>query len=296
MKINCKKAEKVVSTMKIAQLMTSTSADLESRKRAIQRKEMGEAYKKTAQYQSPKNPLLEVLEDLLSGKADKDLHAADQAQRELEDQGNEHKTNALTTKEEKLERPEVKVEVRKLEMTEKEVIAHEQAHKSVGGDVTGPISYTYATGPDDKRYINGGEVSIQVGEGSTPEETIQILEKVRAAALAPAQPSPQDLRVAASAASQIQQTQVEIARDDYADSLENENPFENVDTGVEVPDRFLSNFDERDANEDTLFGQELESLLFQRMFDKAATRYASHVAMVKNGYRPLGEPIFSQIA
>jgi len=291
-----------VSTMKIAQLMTGSSVDFESRKRAIQRKEMGEAYKKTAQYQSPRNPMLDVLENLLSGKTEKDLHAADQAQRELNRHGDaetkaENKPELLKSKEEKLEQPEVKVEVRKLEMTEQEVIAHEQAHKSVGGDVTGPISYTYTTGPDDKRYIDGGEVSITAGKGSTPEETIKILEKVRAAALAPAQPSPQDLRVAASAASQIQQTLTEISRNDYAEAVDKEeNPFENVDTDVQVPERFLGDFDKRDAAEETVFGQDLENLLFQRTFNKAATKYSSHIAMVKNGYRPFEEPIFSRTA
>lgn len=287
--------------MKIAQLMTTTSADFESRKRAIQRKEMGDVYKRNAQYQSPKNPMLEVLENLLSGKADKELHAADQAQRELEGYGKEanadQKPELVKMKEEKLEQPEVKAEVRKLETTEQEVIAHEQAHKAVGGDVTGPISYTYTTGPDEKRYIDGGEVAIHASEGSTPEETIKILEKVRAAALAPAEPSPQDLRVAASATSQIQQALGEISRSDYAESLEEEeNPFLNVDTSVEVPDRFLNNFDERDATEETVFGQELESLLFQRTFNKATAKYSSHIAMVKNGYRPVDEPIFSQTA
>lgn len=289
--------------MKIAQLRTSTSTDFENRKRAIQRKEMGEAYKKTAQYQSTKNPMLEVLENLLSGKADKELHAADQAHRQLDEHvkeknGNlEHKPDLLKEKEEKLEQPEVQVEVRRLKLTEQEVIAHEQAHKVVGGDVTGPISYTYTTGPDEKRYIDGGEVSINTSEGSTPEETIQILEKVRAAALAPAQPSPQDLRVAASAASQIQQTRAEISNDNYKETIaEEENPFQSIDTSVEVPDRFLKDFDERDAKEETVFGQDLESLLFQRMFTKAATQYASHIAMVKNGYRPFEEPIFSHTA
>ena len=191
----------------------------------------------------------------------------------------------------------MKTEVRKLELTEQEVIAHEQAHKSVGGDVTGPISSTYTTGPDDKRYINGGEVSINASEGSTPEETIQILEKVRAAALAPAQPSPQDLRVASSAASQIQQTRMEISRGEYTESLDEEvNPYEHIDTSVEVPERFLNNFEERDASNATLFGQELENLLFQRTFNKAAQKYSSHVAMVKNGYRSFDEPIFSRTA
>ena len=56
--------------MKIAQLMTGTNLDLENRKRAIQRREMGDIYKKNAQYQAKKNPMLKVLENLLSGKTE----------------------------------------------------------------------------------------------------------------------------------------------------------------------------------------------------------------------------------
>lgn len=287
--------------MKITQFMTGSSIDYESRKRAQQRKEMGEAYKKTAQYQSSKNPMLEMLENLLSGKTEKDLHAADQeksdaANFEIETENQPAEKSEFIYNKENLE-PEVKAEIRELEVTQKEVIAHEQAHKSVGGEVTGPVSYTYTTGPDDKRYINGGEVSIHISEGSTPEETIKILEKVRAAALAPAEPSPQDLRVAASASSQIQQTRLEIADDEYELASEGENePYAGVDTNVEVPERFLNDFTERNAQTATLFGQDLESLIFKRTFTKATSNYINHIAMVKNGYKPFEEPIFSRTA
>lgn len=189
--------------MKIAQLMTGTNLDLENRRRALQRREMGDVYKKNAQYQAKKNPMLEVLENLLSGKTEKDLHAADQANREFGTSTNEQEKSFVEQQKQKLEQPEEKAEIKELELTEKEVIAHEQAHKAVGGSVTGPITYTHTEGPDGKRYINGGEVSINTKEGSTPEETLEILEKVKAAALAPAEPSPQDLRVATSATAQI---------------------------------------------------------------------------------------------
>ena len=52
-----------MGNMKIAQLMTGTNLDLENRKRALQRREVGDAYKKNAQYQSKENPMLEVLEN-----------------------------------------------------------------------------------------------------------------------------------------------------------------------------------------------------------------------------------------
>lgn len=280
--------------MKIAQLMTRTNQDLENRKRVIQRREVGDAYKKNAQYQAKKNPMLEVLENLLSGKTEKDLHAADQAKREFGTPPSEQDKSSVEQQKEKLEQPEVKAEIKALELTEKEVIVHEQAHKAVGGNVTGPITYTHTEGPDGKRYINGGEVAINVKEGSTPEETLKILEKVKAAALAPAEPSPQDLRVAASATAQIQQTRAEMTKQNVEEEVE---PFAGVDTNVEVPERFMNNFEERDATQGTLlFGRELESLLYERTFKKASMKYSNHIDMVKNGYRPFDEPTFSKTA
>lgn len=283
--------------MKIAQLMTGSSIDFEQRKKDIQRREMGEAYKKTRQYQSPKNPMLEELENLLSGKTEKDLHATDRANRELNASVDEETKSLTEKREEELKSPKVQSQIHGLEMTEQEVIAHENAHKSVGGDLTGPVAYTYTEGPDNERYINGGEVSINAKEGATDEETLRILERVKAAALASAEPSPQDLRVAASATAQIQQTRAEIARDRYEEFVtDEEEPFADVDLTTEIPERFLNDFNGRDVTQESVFGKELESLLQQRAFQKATSKYSSHIAMVKNGYRPFDEPSFSKTA
>ncbi|RMA93066.1 putative metalloprotease CJM1_0395 family protein [Hydrogenothermus marinus] len=89
--------------------------------------------------------------------------------------------------------------INELKTIERKVIAHELAHKTVGGELAGSVHYQYVKGPDGKMYIVGGEVPIYFKEGKTAEETIKIAEKIRAAALAPADPSPQDLKVAAKA-------------------------------------------------------------------------------------------------
>ncbi|WP_051173251.1 putative metalloprotease CJM1_0395 family protein [Thermodesulfobacterium hveragerdense] len=101
-----------------------------------------------------------------------------------------------TPKEKNLEELKIRVLIEKLKIREKQVIAHEMAHKIVGGKYAGSVHYQYTRGPDGKLYISGGEVSIDVSEESSPEKTIQKMEIVRAAALAPADPSPQDLQVA----------------------------------------------------------------------------------------------------
>ncbi|MGE3172144.1 MAG: putative metalloprotease CJM1_0395 family protein [Planctomycetota bacterium] len=91
--------------------------------------------------------------------------------------------------------------VRELEHRDREVRQHERAHQAAaGGLASGGAAYTTEVGPDGKHYATGGEVQIRLQEGRTPEETVQRMQQVRRAALAPAQPSPQDLAVAAEAA------------------------------------------------------------------------------------------------
>ncbi len=91
-------------------------------------------------------------------------------------------------------------EVQRLQKSDSEVRAHEAAHQAAAGALGGGASFTYQSGPDGRPYAVGGEVPIRVAPGRTPEETIENARQVRAAALAPADPSAQDLAVAASAA------------------------------------------------------------------------------------------------
>lgn len=103
-------------------------------------------------------------------------------------------------------------QVEELKARDQEVRVHEQAHlAAAGGYATSGASYTYQRGPDGKNYAIGGEVSIDTSPGSTPEETIQKMNVVQKAALAPAQPSGQDRSVAAAAAQAKMQAQQELA-------------------------------------------------------------------------------------
>lgn len=92
-----------------------------------------------------------------------------------------------------------------------EVRRHEEAHARVGGQYAGQPSYSYQTGPDGKRYAVGGEVAIDVSEvPGDPEATINKMVVVKRAALAPAEPSGQDRRVAAYADAQRLEAQAEL--------------------------------------------------------------------------------------
>lgn len=97
--------------------------------------------------------------------------------------------------------PEQQRQTQQLKEIDRKVRAHEQAHLSVGGDlVRGGATFSYQTGPDNQRYAIAGEVSIDASPGRTPKETIPKAQRIRAAALAPADPSAQDQSVAARAA------------------------------------------------------------------------------------------------
>jgi hypothetical protein len=106
--------------------------------------------------------------------------------------------------------------IQQLKMTEQKVIAHEMAHKAAGGNYAGAVSYEYRLGPDGKRYIVGGEVPIDLSDGTSPEDTVQKMEQVRMAALAPADPSPQDYAVAQDASMKEQAARQEIIKAEMA--------------------------------------------------------------------------------
>ncbi len=91
-------------------------------------------------------------------------------------------------------------EVEQLREQDREVRIHEQAHKVAAGPHGGAISFTYTTGPDGKRYAIAGEVAIDVSpvEGDR-EATLRKMQQIQSAALAPAEPSAADRRIAAQA-------------------------------------------------------------------------------------------------
>lgn len=109
--------------------------------------------------------------------------------------------------------PAEQQQIQELKTRDREVRAHEAAHKAAAGPhARGGASYTYQRGPDGVRYAIGGEVSISLSpiEGD-PEATMRKAQQIRAAALAPAEPSAQDYAVAAQAAQMVLQAQAEAA-------------------------------------------------------------------------------------
>ncbi len=102
-------------------------------------------------------------------------------------------------------------QVEELKERDQEVRVHEQAHQSRAGQYGSAPSYDYQTGPDGNRYAVGGEVQIDTSEEDTPEKTIEKMETVRAAALAPQEPSSQDRKVAAEAQQKANEARRELS-------------------------------------------------------------------------------------
>jgi len=100
-----------------------------------------------------------------------------------------------------------------LKQTDTEVKRHEMAHVAAGGSlITSGASFTYKRGPDGKNYAVAGEVSIDTSAiPGDPGATQQKMKQVKRAALAPASPSAQDLKVAASATSRAAKASAELA-------------------------------------------------------------------------------------
>lgn len=110
---------------------------------------------------------------------------------------------------------EQQAQVRDLQQRDAEVRRHEAAHATQGGPFAGAPSYEYSRGPDGRLYAVGGEVKIDVTPAGNPKSTVAKMEQIIRAALAPADPSPQD-RAAAAAAQQIK-VQAEAEQRDIED-------------------------------------------------------------------------------
>lgn len=106
---------------------------------------------------------------------------------------------------------EEKAIVKELQARDREVRAHEQAHAATGAGLTGAPEYEYVRGPDGVQYAVAGKVKIDTAQiPDDPEATIEKMEAVRAAALAPSRPSGQDRAVAAAAEQAIRDAEAEL--------------------------------------------------------------------------------------
>lgn len=122
--------------------------------------------------------------------------------------------------------PKVQTDIQKLQSTDRNVRNHEAAHlAAAGGLATGGANFTFQRGPDGRLYAIGGEVNINTSPGKTPQETLTKARQIRAAALAPADPSPQDMAVANQASQMEAEAMQEIASNPDGDEKPSQTAF-----------------------------------------------------------------------
>lgn len=128
-------------------------------------------------------------------------------------------------------------EISELQARDQEVRTHEQAHATVGGRYAGAPSYEYQQGPDGKRYAVGGEVQIDLAPiPGDPAATIQKMQQVKAAALAPAEPSAADRSVASTAQQRLIAAQAELIASKAPQAQQNETRLADNDNKQQLQD------------------------------------------------------------
>ncbi|MEM9160506.1 MAG: putative metalloprotease CJM1_0395 family protein [Verrucomicrobiota bacterium] len=143
-----------------------------------------------------------------------------------------------------------KQQVRELQKRDQEVRTHENAHMAAAGSLAmGGPQYVYQLGPDGKSYAVGGHVQIDTSPGNTPQETISKARQIRAAALAPADPSSADVKVA-SAASKME---ADALRDLGAEKAESPKPTESEEDSI-IPE--IGESQESDSDQGQFSNQE----------------------------------------
>jgi len=179
--------------------------------------------------------------------------------------------------------------IKELQLRDREVRSHELAHATAGGPYTGSPSYSFEVGPDGKKYAVEGEVSVDLEPiDGNPRATIAKMQKVYNAALAPANPSIQDMRIANAAAQQIARAQSQLLNEANEVAQEDNN-----ETGVSASTRgtfsaeSANDRDDRDFDQlinDTLASQEAIAPSRSVDIDLRAIRIENFYADINHAY------------
>jgi len=109
--------------------------------------------------------------------------------------------------------PQDQRRIRELQTRDREVRSHEAAHLATAGPYAeGGAQLQFRQGPDNRFYAVGGEVQLDTSRPEDPEKALDKAETLTRAALAPAEPSSQDLRVAAQARAMAAEARAELQR------------------------------------------------------------------------------------
>lgn len=140
-----------------------------------------------------------MLDELRASQAKKPLFEADEAKDPAPDQEAEDKRKHAV--------------IQEMELRDREVRTHEQAHAAAAGGLGSAPIFTYQVGPDGRLYAVGGEVQIDTSPvAGDPEATLRKAHQIEQAAFAPGDPSPEDRRAAVMAAAMASRARQELAR------------------------------------------------------------------------------------
>ena len=111
-----------------------------------------------------------------------------------------------------------KKKVRELKDTDTRVRAHEMAHKAAAGSLAagGPY-YDLQKGPDGQNYAVGGEVPIRLPRTDDYSQALKDAQQAERAALAPADPSPEDYAAAAAFRQRAVEARAKLAKETQED-------------------------------------------------------------------------------
>jgi hypothetical protein len=143
-----------------------------------------------------------------AGAANTDSATSDKSAERLRQQQDEHAAHDKQAQQQQTQIDQQTIQT--LSTLDREVRNHERAHAAIGGQYAGAPSYEYERGPDGVNYAVSGEVPISTGEASNPQMTIEKAQIIRRAALAPAEPSAQDRKVAAEAVQMESTARIEL--------------------------------------------------------------------------------------
>jgi len=177
---------------------------------------------------------------------------------ESTDQEAQEEASQQETEQEEQQLEQEQQQIKELKARDMEVRVHEQAHAAVGGRHAGSPSYGYERGPDGTNYAVSGEVQIDVSEvPNDPQATIDKMQTVRAAALAPAEPSGADRSIAADATQKLAAAQAELAQPEKEDDEDAKSKLEASFSSDESSDTKTAKSDEqtRDADVEARAGR-----------------------------------------
>ena len=184
---------------------------------------------------------------------------------------------------------EEQTQIDELKARDREVKTHEQAHIAAGGSyVKGGATYDYQTGPDGKQYAVGGSVNIDTSPvDGDPEATIAKAQVVIKAALAPAEPSGQDQKVASAARQMMNEARKELTSQNNAEINADTNTDTENTTGSVEESSDTSNKETAAVNTDSSTSSANTNISSKESADKAnntdnASNTAAAQAPVQN--------------